>query len=385
MKVTQISIGRFHHFHLARQMERFQLLEYIYTGYPSFKLNDEEGIERAKIKTFPWIHAPFMKRRLFFLDKSDWLTKTWEWIDKQTLDKYAASNINHKTILISLSGCGLEAGEKTKKLGGIFICDRGSSHIRFQNEILKEEYKKWGFKFKEIDYRVIAKEESEYALADRITVPSEFVRQSFIKMGVSESKLVKIPYGARLDRFKKVSSPKENEFRVLWVGGISIRKGFMYALEAFQKLIHTNKEFIVVGNVEKEIKAMLLNKELQNVTFMGNVDNKKLPELYSSSHVFLIASLEEGLAMVQGESLACGCPVIATENTGAADLFTNGIEGFIVPIRSPDSILEKLQLLANDDVLRKKMSNAALIKMQKIEGWDTYGENWNKLISNLQL
>jgi glycosyltransferase involved in cell wall biosynthesis len=380
MKVTQISIGRFHHFHLARQMERFHLLENIFTGYPSFKLKDEEGIDKTKIKTFPWIHAPYMKRGVLSLDKSVWLTKEWEWIDKQTLDKYVASQINSPTILIGLSGSGLLAGIKTKKLGGIYICDRGSSHIRFQNKILNDEYNKWGFKFKGIDPRVIAKEESEYALADRITVPSEFVRQSFIEMGVPEFKIVKIPYGARLDRFKKVVDPLDDEFQVLWVGGVSIRKGFMYALEAFQKLNHSKKKFIVVGNIEKEIKILLLNEKIDGVEFRGIVSNNKLPQLYSSSHVFLIASLEEGLAMVQGESLACGCPVIASENTGAQDLFSDGVEGFIVPIRSVQAIHEKLQLLADNEILRKQMSDAALIKVKELGGWDTYGQNWNNLI-----
>lgn len=384
MKVTQITIGRFHHFHLARQMERFNLLDKIFTGYPKFKLKDERGIVQSKIKTFPWIHAPYMKRALLRLDKIAWLNKEWEWLAKQTLDKYVASQINCATILVGLSGSGLLAALKAKKLGGIYICDRGSSHIRFQDEILKEEYEKWGFKFKGIDPRVIAKEENEYALADRIAVPSEYAKQSFMKMGVPEFKLIKIPYGARLDRFRKVANPKENELRVLWVGGISLNKGFMYALEAFEKLKHSKKEFIVVGSIAKEIEILLLNKDLQHVVFMGNVDNKKLPELYSSSHVFLFASIDDGFGMVQAEALACGCPVIATENTGAADLFSDGIEGFIVPIRSTESILEKLQFLADNEGIRKEMSVAALLKVKELGGWDVYGQNWNNLIIALK-
>lgn len=384
MKVTQITIGRFHHFHLARQLERFDILDKIYTGYPSFKLKDEVGIAQSKIITFPWIHASYMKRGILGLDKSDYLNKEWEWLDKQSLDKYVASKIKQPTLLIGLSGSALESGKKTKELGGIYICDRGSSHIRFQNEILNEEYKKWGFEFKGIDQRVITKEESEYELADRITVPSEFVRQSFIKMGVSDTKIIKIPYGARLDRFQKISEPGENNFSVLWVGGVSIRKGFMYALEAFQKLSLTKKKFIVVGTIEKELKILLRNVDLSHVNFLGNIENSRLPALYSKSNVFLISSVEEGLAMVQGEALACGCPVIATENTGASDLFTDGLEGFILPIRSSEAIADKLQLLADDLPLRKRMSDAALIKVKDIGGWDSYGENWSKLISDLQ-
>lgn len=383
MKVTQIAIGRFHHFHLARQMERFGRLDKIFTGYPKFKLKDEKGISPNKIITFPWIHAPYMKRGVLGLNKYDWLNKAWTWLDKQILDKYVASQIDSPTILIGLSSSGLEAGKKAKELGGIYICDRGSSHIRFQDNLLKEEYDKWGFKFRGVDPRIIAKEESEYNLADVITVPSEFVKQSFIKMGVLESKIVKIPYGARLDRFKKVDNPKGGEFQVLWVGGVSLRKGFMYALEAFRKLEHPKKKFVVVGGIQDEIKKLLLNKKLENVVFKGIISNSNLVQLYSTSHVFLLASLEEGLAMVQGEALACGCPIIATKNTGSGDLFTDNKEGFIVPIRSSEAIFEKLQFLADNEDKRKEMSEAALQKVKGLGGWNTYGDQWNDLIKSL--
>ena len=48
MNVSQISIARFHHFHLARQLEKHGLLEALYTGYPRFKLSDEPGYHLAK-------------------------------------------------------------------------------------------------------------------------------------------------------------------------------------------------------------------------------------------------------------------------------------------------------------------------------------------------
>ena len=54
----------------------------------------------------------------------------------------------------------------------------------------------------------------------------------------------------------------------------------------------------------------------------------------SRSHVMVLPSIEEGLALVQAQALACGCPVIGTRHTGAEDLFSDGNEGFIVPIRN---------------------------------------------------
>ncbi|GHB62924.1 glycosyltransferase family 4 protein [Persicitalea jodogahamensis] len=383
MKVTQISIGRFHHFHLARQLERFDLLQTIYTGYPKFKLKNEFGIPNSRIKTFPWIHAPYMKRGAIYLNRFSWLNKEWEWIDKQSLDKFVSRNISHPTILIALSGSGLSSGLKNQILGGKYICDRGSSHIRFQNEILEEEYRIWGYKFKGIDPRVIEKEEKEYDASNQITVPSEFVKQSFISMGVPATKLNKIPYGANLERFKKLLKTPSDKFRILWVGNVSIRKGFLYALEAFQNFKHPLKEFIVIGNLENEVRYLIKNRNLTHVKFLGTVPNSKLSEFYSTAHVFVLSSIEEGLAMVIGEALACGCPVIASTNTGAHDLVNDEVEGFIVPIRSADAILEKFEILAADKMIYESMSNAAILRVEKLGGWNTYGNCFKNLISKL--
>jgi starch synthase len=373
MQVTQITSGRFHHFHLARQLEKHGLLNAIYTGYPHFKLKDELGIPKSKIKTFPWLHGPYMKRGVLKLDKFKWLNKEWAWQHHELLDKHVAKNIKDATIILALSGSGLRSGKKAQVLGGKYVCDRGSSHIRYQDKILSDEYQRWGLKFKGVDKRIIEKEEHEYEQADFITVPSEFVKSSFINEGVPENKIIKIPYGARLDRFKKIGDPKKNKFRVLWVGGISIRKGFFYALEAFQKLEHPNKEFVVIGSIFDEMKPLLSNFKTTNVSFLGIIPNQRLLEYYSSSNVFILPSIEEGLAMVQGEALACGCPIIATPNTGASDLFTDGKEGFIVPLRSVQALTDKLQLLADNPNMRDEMSENGLNLVKSLNGWDKYG------------
>jgi glycosyltransferase involved in cell wall biosynthesis len=84
--------------------------------------------------------------------------------------------------------------------------------------------------------------------------------------------------------------------------------------------------------------------------------------------------VEEGLALVQAQAMACGVTVIATTNTGAEDLFTDGVEGFIVPIRSPEAIREKLQWMMDNSELHDQMARAALERVESLGGWDRYGE-----------
>jgi hypothetical protein len=175
LKVTQISIGRFHHFHLARQLERFGLLDRLWTGYPKFKLKDEHGIEPSKISSFPWLHTINMGwPRLPIIGNSTRIHRELNWYAHDTLDQRAAASLRQAGVLIALSSQGERSGRRMQSLGGWHICDRGSSHIRYQNNLLREEYARWKIDYVGIDPRIIAKEEAEYEGADLISVPSRF-------------------------------------------------------------------------------------------------------------------------------------------------------------------------------------------------------------------
>jgi glycosyltransferase involved in cell wall biosynthesis len=97
----------------------------------------------------------------------------------------------------------------------------------------------------------------------------------------------------------------------------------------------------------------------------------------------VLPSIEEGLALVQGQALACGCPVLASTNTGGEDLFSDGVEGYIVPVRDVAALTERMQQLADDPALQQRMSEAALRRVRTIGGWDEYGDRWENLLSQL--
>ncbi|BDM80332.1 hypothetical protein [Acaryochloris marina] len=120
-RIIQTTIGRFHHFHLARQLEHFNLLSAIFTGYPLSKLSDETGIPIEKIHSFPWLQTPYMARGRVKIDWWNWLNREWAWQAHQTLDLYVSKHIKEFTTIISLSGSGLVSGLKTQRLGGYFI------------------------------------------------------------------------------------------------------------------------------------------------------------------------------------------------------------------------------------------------------------------------
>jgi glycosyltransferase involved in cell wall biosynthesis len=154
-----------------------------------------------------------------------------------------------------------------------------------------------------------------------------------------------------------------------------VRKGAHDLFAAFSKLRHPRKRLTIAGIIAPEI-LRCLSAELgrEDVRALGPVPHLKLKALMAGSDVLVLPSVEEGLALVQVEALACGCPIIATTNTGALDLITDGQEGFIVPIRAPEAIAERLQRLADDPALRRSMGEAALGKARLINGWQSYGD-----------
>jgi len=383
MKIKLITIGRFYHFHLARQLYKFALLDKIYSGYPKYKLKDEYGIPKNKIKTYPYYKLP----SLFF---NKYLEKNFPEIDNylsilslKKLSQKVSKNIGEADVLIAQSTAGLEAGKKIKILGGKFICDRASTHILVQNETLKEAYNDLNMKFNGISDDIIDREINEYNDANIISVPSTFALNSFLKKGFDRKKLFLNPFGVDLQRFTPLPKIKSNKFQVLYVGNLSVRKGIIYLLEAFKKLNFKNKELILIGSIEHNIKEKVFKYFSENIKYLSTIKNSQLNVYYSNANVTVQPSLEDGFNMVIAESLACGCPVIATKNTGAPDFFNNGIEGFIIKPMSVESIHEKLEELANDKNLNKKMSENALLAVKKIGGWNDYGNRWLSKLNNL--
>ena len=373
--------GVFHLFELAHELKRRGMLKVVHSSFPWQRLK-REGLDRDYVRTFPWIH-PFqmvLPRILKVPPSLD--RKLGRWVPT-TLDQYVARALPECDVLVALSGSGLASGKVAQQRGALYLCDRGSSHIRYQNQILVEEYRIWGQEQEAVDPYILAREEAEYAQADAITVPSTFVLRSFIQMGVPREKLHLIPYGVRLDRFKPTGEPSRKTFDVLFAGTVSLRKGVPYVLEAFGALQHPNKRLRLVGPLLPEVEVLLSRFDRSNIEVIGRVSQPLMAEYMSTSHVMVLPSLEEGLALVMGQAMACGCPVIASTNTGGEDLFTHGVEGFIVPIRSPQAITERLQQLADDPALQQQMSAAALARVKHLGGWTQYGDQWESLLNAL--
>jgi glycosyltransferase involved in cell wall biosynthesis len=302
------------------------------------------------------------------------------YLNALTLDEYTARTLPECDALIGISGSSLKAGRLVQQRGGLFFCDRGSSHQRYQEQIVSDEYRRWGVNSPVSDPRDTAREEEIYAMADGITVPSSFAARSFVDMGFAPEKIHTIPYGVRLERFKPTGEPPTDRLELLFVGNVGLRKGIPYLLEAFARLKHPNKRLRIVGAMSAELPPVLARLPKDNVEILGILPQQQVAEMMSRSHLLVLPSVEEGLALVQGQALACGCPVLATTNTGGEDLFQDGVEGFIVPIRDVDALLHRMEQIADDPALQQQMRAAGLERVKHLGGWETYGDRWEALL-----
>jgi glycosyltransferase involved in cell wall biosynthesis len=366
MRICIGAAGRFHAFDLAQQMERLGHFTRLYTGYPRWKV---DGLPQEKVSTFPWLMVPSAAYIRFCQRRVPW---AFNWMVTETFSNWLARRLEPCDVLHCLSSYGLRAHRIAReRYGALTVCARSSAHIVRQDELLAEEHALWKVPYRRFDGRIIERELQEYEECDLILVPSDFAYQSFIEKGVAREKLRVDPLGVNLTVFRPVPK-RDKTFRVIFAGLLSLQKGIPYLLQAVEPLRLPDFELWLIGGVDPEVKP-ILNKYRGLFRYLGFIPRTKLFSYYSQGSVFVIASVQEGLALVQAQAMACGLPVIASTNTGGASLFTDGKEGFIVPIRSPEAIREKILYLYEHPEVRDAMAQAARERVQRLGGWDDYG------------
>jgi glycosyltransferase involved in cell wall biosynthesis len=280
-----------------------------------------------------------------------------------------------------LDGVVLETIKVAKRKGWKTILERGSTHISFQNDILMEEYFKRGMKFS-IANETIQKERNEYETCDIISIPSNFVKSSFLQFGIRSDKLFVNPYGSN-SFFSRTETKKDNTFRVLYLGKVSVQKGFYYLAEAINSLKDKNIEFWIIGGVDDELKvAFETIKNNSNVFYFGHINHYDLVNYIQKCDLGIQPSLQEGLSMVITQILKVGLPVIATPNSGAEELIINGWNGIIIPAKSSKDIVDVISdLFLDREKLNFLTENVENMKSDE-NSWKTYGERYLKILEN---
>ena len=199
----------------------------------------------------------------------------------------------------------------------------------------------------------LARADRELALADAVVCGSDFVRDSIAASGIERTKLHVIPYGAD-DRLCAVPRPpRSSPFRLLFVGHFSFRKGAFDLLAALRQV--ADVQLIVVGHSSLPSSAIAGLED--RVHILGKRSSDEMFDVYQNADAFVLPSLFEGSAIVVYEALMAGLPVIVTPNAGS--VIRDGVEGFVVPPRTPDVLAARIRTLAAPGDHWSRMSASA--------------------------
>lgn len=210
----------------------------------------------------------------------------------------------------------------------------------------------------------------ELELADAIVVPSRFVMDSLPATIRSTKRCVLAPFGAPsahapVDRGRREPGP----LRVLFAGSMTQRKGLADLFAAMRLLNRRDVELVVLGALNAPMS--FYRSQYHSFVYEGTRSHADVLSVMRTCDVLALPALVEGRALVQQEALASGLPLIVTANAGGDDLIEEGRTGFLIPIRSPEAIADRIAWFADHPELLAEMRREVIRKAAET-GWQHY-------------
>ncbi|MDE2860972.1 MAG: glycosyltransferase [Chloroflexota bacterium] len=240
--------------------------------------------------------------------------------------------------------------------------------------------------------------------ADAIVAFSRHERDALVRFyDASADKVEVIPCGVDVDLFRPVERDEARQKLglgdggvVLFVGRLEPLKGVDILLRAVAQLelADTTRTLIVGGDLQADAEAARLTAlcgELgiaERVSFLGRMVQHELPLYYSAADVFVLPSHYESFGLVALESMACGTPVIASRVGGLPTIVKDGLNGYLIPSRSPEPFADGLDVLLGNPAIRQAMSEASRETAVSM-GWAAVSDNllntYQRLLSEASL
>ena len=151
-------------------------------------------------------------------------------------------------------------------------------------------------------------------------------------------------------------------------GDLIERKNYALAIQAIALANNRHIHYFICGQGPELKNLEDLSKELGidcQIHFLGFRNDIK--ELLYAADVFLFTTLQEGLPRSMMEAMACGLPCIASKVRGNIDLLEDKKGGFLCDITDVSDFVAKINVVANDENLRKRMSDSNLQRIKEFD------------------
>jgi glycosyltransferase involved in cell wall biosynthesis len=345
--ITYSSTNKAHHFSYAIGLAKMGLLNAFITGASRITNPTPVELEGYLVRCDEVQTLYLLSLRM----GNPCLSRYLDLISTGAIDRCSYSYAMKSKVFLYYRTTGLKSIRKIKRnlLPTLCVMEEVNSHVDNCLQLMVDECLRCGIEpvnLRNPDHELRLK---CYEESDLILCPSKFVYDSFIARGFPAAKLIINNFGVRHtpshgntlgynhDQTNKI-------FRILYVGQIHVRKGLRYLIQAFDMLPYTQKELVIVG---PNVRPTGLEKICipDRVRFTGPLRGKELEQEYKNASVFVLPSLEEGLALVISEAVSYGLPIVATRSSGAEDVIVENDWNHIVPPADPLAIKDKLEII----------------------------------------
>ena len=296
------------------------------------------GIDASKVREHPWHELSFKLRSRFFnLEANSWIAAS------QAFDRWAAGRISDSTssVVFGAENCAYKTFKIAKQRGIQCFYDSPGHNAKLWDEATREASAQTGIPFRSTGDtpEITRRKNVEVELADRVLTYSDFHTKGVLERGVGRDRICEIPlwtdpvFWHPANEAPKRSGP----LKVLFVGGVNLRKGVPFLVEAVRK-VAPHATLTLIGAHDRDIKPCLRGMD-SFVSAPGAVHKLRLREIYQEHDVFVLPSLGDSFGFVAMEAMACGLPVVITNHCGAP----LPDESWRVPIMDPDAIAERLR------------------------------------------
>ena len=174
--------------------------------------------------------------------------------------------------------------------------------------------------------------------------------------------------------------------KVIAVGRYSYQKGFDRLISAWHRVCQQKNDWTLHlvgdGELREELQKQIEELNLGDKVILGKAVTD-MPTVYQEASILAMTSHYEGLPMVLLEAQAAGLPIVSFEcKCGPKDVIEDGVDGFLVKEGDIDALAEKLLLLMDDEMLRKKMGGVAFIRSERYAE-DRIMQQWTDLFDDV--
>jgi len=213
-------------------------------------------------------------------------------------------------------------------------------------------------------------------------------KKKFVKLGFKSEKIHVIHNALEVAQNQEKDEKPDGEIRIITVGRFVKQKDYGTALKAFNTLLEQNNRikfaYYIVGYGPLENKIRNLAQKLEiNDKVKIFVNPPDIHGVLNKCDIFLSTSLFEGVSNSIMEAMAAGLPVVATNVGDNNYLVKDGFNGYLVPCRDTTKIVEKLEILARSQTLRKDFGKNSLTLIKREFSNEKMLKNYLKLFSEL--